>query len=747
MEDSLTTVVAIWSKRLTKPFQSYCVDNCLVYDIKQLPTEIKINRKSAWIMIVGNDLPKLKNTSVRYFGNWTRGIKGQLQFKAISYEVIPPKTQKGLEAYLSSSLFKGVGKIQAKKIVSTFGDDTIKVIKESPEKLEKLIGKNDAEKVVKQFRNASSYSQLFETLGKYGVTQNMILKIYDRFGSDARNIITFNPYRLLECHMPFAQCDKIALGEGYSLDSYERIQGHFAYELQTRETQTGNTVFSEAEIGNAVYTNLNKDKKCVSIDKFKETYEKICSKNDGVVKRKLTSGNYVLSRTADYEEYEISRKLLCLSNKQTDEITKTIIKRELDKHCEKSEIKLSEKQKLAVYNALVNHASVITGGPGTGKTTIITAIIAVYENVYRNPVILMAPTGKAARRMSEATGRDATTIHSRLGIYGFEGAPISVDKIDNGLVIIDETSMVDLHIMSKISEYINSDRINVVFVGDIDQLPSVGAGCVLSQLIESEIIQTTRLTETFRQKDGSAIIDNAIAINSGKVEDIKFNDNDFIFVDAKSEEEAKDKILDIYLQESKLVGIDNIALLCPLRQTGNDKYLVSSNGLNPLIQDAVNPKDNYTRYYKMSNGNEFRVNDRVLQWKNTKTSFNGDIGIIKDIVEEDDGDVIFTIEWDNGNTVKIPKNEMNSIELGYSMSIHKSQGSEYKTVIIPMMYDQMKMPIMKRNLIYTGITRAKQKIIIVGSKIAFNRCCQDTKYVKRTSLLANRMKCNAKKRA
>lgn len=738
MED-VVSVVAQWTTRLTKGYQSFCIDKCLSLDTHHLPSDISTQNGKAWVTVSGNDLPALKNISVKYFGNWVRHPKYGTQFKAISYEIIPPKTKNGIISYLASPLFSGVGKRKAEKIYKAFGEETFKVIKNNPEQLERIVGKATTEKIVDTYNKTANYSELFGYFGKYGLSPNMVIKLIDFFGTRIKDVIKYTPYELQMCNIPFSICDRIALEEGFALDSYERVQGTICYKLREMETLTGNTYFEDTTLKKNAMKFLNGERKVISNEKYDELYLKIAKNHDGIVSRKFPNGNvYVMSKVYDVAEHASSEQLRKLLNNPVKDKYKDIIVKQLDKYCSTSSIKLSDKQKDAVKNSLCNRVSVITGGPGTGKTTIIKAIIAVYENVFKKEVTLMAPTGKAARRMAQATERNASTIHSRLGIYELnEGDRTSLQTIDDGLIIVDETSMVDMLVMQKLMSAVINRECHLIFVGDVDQLPSVGAGCVLKQMIDSGVIPTTKLTEIFRQSEDSSIVMNAVRINYGKTETIEFNDNDFLFVEANSEDEAKEKILEYYKKEVDQIGVDNVALLCPLRRTQEGKYICSSDGLNPLLQNIINPKDNYSNSYKAASGTEFRVNDRVMQWKNSKTSFNGDIGIIRNI--EDDGDVMFTIEWDNGNTVEMSKDDMKTVELGYSMSIHKSQGSEYQTVIIPMLSSQKHCPLFKRNLIYTGVTRCKNKVIIVGDKETFFKAVKDNDCSLRHSFLANRL--------
>lgn len=739
MED-IVTLTAQMQKRLTKFSSSFCIDSVLCFNTENLPPEIKTSGKKAWVNVSGTELPNLKGVTIRYFGNWVHNPKYGMQFKAISYEIREPSSLEGIKNYLSSSLFKGIGKRTVKQLVDFYGVKTIEKIKECGQEIQDFLGFKTANELKEICEKTNTYSEVYDILGKCGISSNVISKIINHFGEFAKDIIKYNPYKLQEVNVNFTTCDRIALKQGFALNTYERVQGALSHIIKKYEASTGDTYFLESMICKETFAFLNSEiKSSITKEKFDDLYNKIISKHDGVIVREFANGKFISSIILDTAEYETSEKILRLLNNKIDEKYQEKIKKALENYCKHSSVSLSQKQKEAVIKSLMNHVSIITGGPGTGKTTITQAIIAVYEKVFARQITLMAPTGKAARRMSEATKHEASTIHSRLGLYEWmkEEEQQPSESIYQGLIVVDESSMMDQILMNKVMQSIKSSDCTIVFVGDVDQLPSVGAGCVLSSMIKSEIIPTSKLTEIFRQKGDSSIVMNAIRINYGKTDKIEFNNSDFIFAEANSEEEAKSKIISLYEEEINKSGVDNVALLCPLRRTKDGKYICSSDGLNPVLQNVVNPSDNYSISYTMPNGTTFRVGDKVMQWKNNKDSYNGDLGIIRNI--SFDNDVVFSIDWDNGNSVEVFKDEMSSIELGYSMSIHKSQGSEYKTVIIPMLKDQMGLPLYKRNLIYTAVTRAKEKVIIVGSKEAFNKAVLDNECSQRKSFLANRI--------
>ena len=403
----------------------------------------------------------------------------------------------------------------------------------------------------------------------------------------------------------------------------------------------------------------------------------------------------------------------------------------VDDYCSSSSVRFTDNQKNAVIRSLITRLSIITGGPGTGKTTILKALIEVFRRLHpSDEVILMAPTGKAARRMNQATGYPSSTIHSKLQIY--DETKVSSSVLEQGLVVVDEASMIDSLLMEKLLMSVSSKMNQIVFIGDINQLPSVGPGAVLKDMIGSGSIPVSRLTEIFRQKEGASIVENANKVNEGKA-DLTY-DESFELVTVKNEEDAVEKIKGIYAAETSRWGIDNVALLSPLRRTQN-RFTCVSDGLNSVLQNEIVPTGGTAVVF---NGIEYRIGDRVMQWKNTEKSSNGDIGAIEDIIQTDDG-LFVKVKWENGNETEETRESMNDIKLAYSISIHKSQGSEYDCCIIPLLSDQI-CRLFQKNLIYTGITRSKRKCILVtdGDR-ALDYCVSNNRENRRNTLLMQRI--------
>ena len=727
-----TSIKAKLYRRLNKNIGDFNVNLCMTTDFQNLPASIARDGGRAYVTITGTNLPNLENCFVEYFGEWITNKKYGLQFKADSYQIVTPTTEKGLVAFLSSKSFHGIGTKTATAIVETFGKSTIEVIENNPNKL--LVVKGcTPEKIgiiVDAYNRNQQYSKLAVFLGAYGLSSDNIAKINDEYGLNAIEMIKNDPYLLQDIRgIGFATCDRIAKNLNVALDSYKRIKGGVLEVINKFIETTGDTYIDISYLIEKSLALLNDGLNQSIVDENK-LHVVLSSMKDNNLISCIGQRCVFLNKYESAEETS-SNKLLSLINKPIYIGTSKVLM-QIDSYQFSSNIKLSSKQLDAVYKTLTSRVSIITGGPGTGKTTVLCAIIECYKNLYNKPVILMAPTGKASSRMSEITGEQASTIHSKLQIYDSEKSdPI---PLEDGLVVVDETSMVDTLLLDKLLKAVIHYNSQIVFVGDVDQLPSVGAGSVLQDMIESGIVPTTKLTEFFRQKEGSSVIENARLINKG---DQKLTyDNDFQLVEAKDESDALAKIEELYKNEVAAYGLENVALLSPLRRT-QGRFNCVSDSLNSTIQQVINPRKNDYDSYCIINNNEYRVGDRVLQWKNNSQTSNGDVGVISEIGEEN-GEVSVVIDWDNGKQTVENRETMADISLAYAISIHKSQGSEYASVIIPILSCQ-KCQLFKRNLLYTGITRAKKKVIIVGDKDAVNSCIKNNDASKRNTLFSKRL--------
>lgn len=712
------------SKKISDSFGLY-----YSHDWANIPASLKTNtKKPATIKIVGRNLPHTPDWNYQFEGEWIEHMKYGLEFKAVSCVQLKPDGKKGIEKYLCSSLFKGVGKKKAKDIVEMFGLDTLKVIEENPKQLMAVRGITEelAGRISEIHKENAVLSELSVYLNKYGIGLNLANTIYNTYGKEALNTLKKDPFILATVRgVGFKTCDRIARDEGVKLDSYERIAGAIKFTLDRYCEATKDIGEEIRQLENEAMALINDTGVYVDHAKYFEVLKDLRQKDE--IRCRL--GKYILLKK--YDEYEENIAKHIAFTKSETPFKKEDIEKALEKTQESLPFKMADEQVNAIVNSLMSPVSVITGYAGTGKSTIMKAIIDIYEQLRPlEDIVLMAPTGKAARRMEETTGRRASTIHRALGLY--EGYNGEVNSWFKGLIIIDETSMIDVYVMDKVMTACCNPKSNLIFLGDTNQLPSVGIGCVLQSMIESGEVPVSRLTQVFRQKGGS-IFDNCHKIIQGQT-DLIFDEN-FEYVNAGNEEDAIKKVKNLYVEECKKYGIENVALLTPLRAMNNGKLCVADN-LNRIIQDTVNP---YSSGSCTLNKTEYRINDRVMQWKNREFTSNGDIGTIENIIIGDDG-IEVTVKWENGETTKETQETMNDIKLAYSYSVHKSQGSEYKSVITCILSSQKMIPILNRNLIYTDISRCKEHMIVIGDEEAIKDCINNVDSTKRFSLISERVK-------
>ena len=685
------------------------------------------------VKVSGCNLPEITGVEIEYIGRWTEDKKYGLSFRADSYILVEPKAKTGIINFLSSKAFPGIGQAKAEALYDKFGDKIFEIIKEDPLMLLAVDGMTvtKALALANGYRANQSFGQLSKFLSPFGLSTDQILKINEYFGEKAAGLIKKNPYIIQGVKgIGFSTCDKIGKLLNAPLNSRERIEAAAKAVLQEHISQTGNTVMAVGDWNKKTLKLLNEG--LVREAVFQEDFQEAATYLIKVTRDIICRGKqYVTTWQLDLAERKASEKLKALLSHGVG-IPQSEIEKAVTKALSMQKFKLSEGQVNAVRTALSSRVAIITGGPGTGKSTILSAILDGYALLNKGKEItLLSPTGKAARRMSETTGEKAQTIHSKLHI--FEGA-LEPEPLPTGLVVIDESSMVDAMLLHSLTDAMPMDG-QLLFIGDKDQLPSVGAGSVLNDMIESGVIPVAKLTEIYRQKDGSSIIENAQKINTSHV-NLEF-DKDFSMVSASGEEEALEKIKALYQKAVAECGGDNVALLTPLRrlQKGRDLKVVSDN-LNKELQEVINPDDGFKKTLTLG-GKKFIVGDKVLQWKNTDKSSNGDIGIITDI-REVNSDVAVCISWENGNDTVETRVGMQDISLAYSISIHKSQGSQYDCVIIPMLRSQ-KCSLFKRNLLYTAVIRAKKKVIIVGDEPTISYCIRTEDAAKRATLFKQRL--------
>lgn len=700
-----------------------------------------------------------KGDSLKVVGKFVEHKEYGEQFKIETFEKLMPKTLGALETYLANGDIKGVGPATASKIVNKFGEETIHVLKYEPQKLAQIKGitKDKATEISESFIENWEVWQIVGFLERFGIGAESAKKVYDLLGIDAISEIEANPYILIDISrgVDFKQIDQMAIKLGVEKENQKRVKSGIKYAL-IKITYNGHCCTLKENLIEYVKTLLNVNEAVIE---------------DGIINLKVN--NEIIIEERDEEEWVYLYSFYNAENQIAERITKldkarnvkkvSNIEKELKLIEERTDILLSEKQKEAIRAINDNNVTIITGGPGTGKTTIIKSIIEIYKQK-KYKIVLCAPTGRAAKRMSETTGEEASTLHRLLEIgkvdeeslfkknSEYKGAPI-----DGDIIIVDEVSMVDMFIMSYLLDCIYQGT-KLILVGDSDQLPSVGPGSVLKDLIASEKIVTVHLDKIFRQAAKSKIIVNAHRVNNGKrfinKEDPELEEDanqDFFFIRETNQEKVLKEVLSLCNGRLKNFGeydfFENIQVLTPTK-----KGLLGTKELNKALQEALNPhRDGEAE--KNSMGATFRIGDRVMQIKNNYDMyweklcdsgvetgngiFNGETGIITNINEKGKN---LSVKFDDEKVCKYEFNDLEQIEHSYCMTIHKAQGSEFDVVI--MIVPQAAPMLLTRNLLYTGLTRAKKLLIIIGNDRVVDYMIKNVDSKKRNTGLEFKLKNN-----
>ena len=696
-------------------------------------------------------LPHVKEgQNLKITGSWVNHSQFGKQFKVEECEEILPTSKDGIEKYLSSGIIQGIGPVTAKKIVNKFGEDTLNILDNNIERLKEIegIGKKKLETIIESYREKRELKNITIFLQTHGLSVNQCLKIYKKYGASSVDTVKNNPYILCDeiSGIGFKTSDKIARSLGIEIDSPFRIQSGIRYVIN-EFCANGHTFMPKDELikeasnvltvsGDIIEENI----KNAALDR-KIKLEKVNDK-EGV----FTIPNY-------YCELGITNRILTLaiSNFQDISVDVDHLILQFEK---KNNITFAESQKDAIISAFQNGIEIITGGPGTGKTTIIKCIIEIFETCGLK-VLLGAPTGRAAKRMSESTGKEATTIHRMLdmGVFEKEESVFVTNAEEHSLeadvVIIDEASMIDITLMNALLKSIKVGT-RLIIVGDVDQLPSVGAGNVLNDFIESGFTKVVRLKEIFRQGKESMIVVNAHKINKGEMPKLNEKGTDFFFIRNDIQEGILNTIIDLINTRlpkfnSNWDKLKSIQVLVPMK-----KGVLGVTNLNERIQNVLNPKAPYKKE-KEFRSMVFREGDKVMQIKNNYSLkwtriagkgeheglgvFNGDMGFIESIDLEGKK---LSIIFDDERRVIYDFMYLDELDLAYAITIHKSQGSEFPVVIIPA---YMGAPLlMNRNLLYTGITRAKEMVVVVGIPKALKYMVDNTRSMERYSSLNWRIK-------
>ena len=676
------------------------------------------------VKAVGYCLPIADNLRYELQGHWSKNPKHGVQFEVENYDEVITPTKEGIIAYLSSGQIKGIGPKMAEKIYDAFGLTALDVLDKEPERLLAISGISAAKlkKICDSYLANRGARDVVAFLTPHGITPNRAVKLYKEYGDRAMDIVKNHPYQLCEiAGIGFKTADRIAMSMGFDQLSIERVDEGILYALTDAEGKGHLCMEKHAFI-----------KACLKVlDTPQLTEEMVANRAARLVySGKLVSyqGNVYRSKTA-YAESNLaellSRQLRSARSHSYGDLDAALDAEEL-----RMKVKFAPEQREAVKMALTQGVSVITGGPGTGKSMILRAILDIYRR--QNPgkeICLCAPTGRAARRMEQATGLAASTVHKALGLLaGEDGDYGEPQALDADIILVDEVSMMDIYLAGRLLEAVKS-RAQVVLIGDSDQLPSVGPGAVLSEMIASERIPVVRLDKVFRQNDGSRIAVNAKLIRHGNLS-LEYG-NDFRFVDSANLSDSASRIAELYMQEVARYGVDNVAMLSPYRQ----KTETGVNALNEMLRELVNPPDE-GKPEVVCGKRKFRVGDKVMQVKNFEDVSNGDIGYIRNIFKFGDETTV-CVDFGDGRNMEYDSSELDMLDLGYASTIHKAQGAEYQSVIINLQCAHHIM--LTRPLIYTAITRGKDRVIIVGERRALCISIKKIDIEKRGTCLAHRL--------
>lgn len=676
------------------------------------------------IKAVGYCLPTTGNLRYEMQGHWSKNPKHGVQFEVEGYDEVIIPTKEGIIAYLSSGQIKGIGPKTAERIFDAFGLDALEVLDREPERLLTISGISEGKlkKICDSYLANRGARDVVAFLSPHGITPNRAVRLYKEYGERTMEIVKKHPYQLCEiAGIGFKTADRIAMSMGFDALSTERVDEGILYTLTDAEGK-----------GHLCMEKRDFLKACLKILDTPQLSEEMVANRAA---RLLYSGQLV-----SYQGYVYRSKTASAEERLADMIHRQLRHRktqsyadldsEIDMEERSQKVKFAEEQRKAIKMALTEGLLVITGGPGTGKTLIQKAILNIYRR--RNPdkeICCCAPTGRAARRMEQSTGFPASTVHKALGLVaGEDGDYGEPESLEADLLLIDEVSMLDIYLAGHLFDSIKYGA-QVILIGDADQLPSVGPGAVLSEMIASGCIPVIKLDKVFRQNAGSRIAINAKRIRHGNL-GLEYGD-DFQLLESPSIPDSAELIATLYMQETAKYGVDNVALLTPYRQ----KTETGVNALNERLRELVNPFDR--RKPEVVHGKrKFRCGDKVMQTRNHEDVNNGDIGYIRKITQTG-GDTTVLVDFGDGRRQEYDSSELEMLDLGYASTIHKSQGSEYSSVIINLQCAHSIM--LTRPLLYTAVTRGKNRVILVGEKRALCIAIKKTDTEKRGTCLAKRL--------
>lgn len=685
--------------------------------------------------------------SVALSGNWVMHPDYGEQFKIEYYECVMPSDEESILKYLSSGIVSGIREATAKKLLNHFGTEVLEIMLKEPERLAEVkgISKEKAKTIGKSFCEIQSMQNVVMFLQQYNISANMAVKVHNILGSNSVDMIRKNPYILSDTveGITFKTADTIAFNMGMPKNSILRIRAGVKNILHTAAYTNGHVYMPKnLLIEHSVYTlkvEENEVEAAIS--------ELVASKEIFPDNVENTDVYYLYEY---YEaEYYISRRLIAMSqNTQKFTMTEAQAEKAIDELEEKTSLYLAPMQRNAVVTALSSGCMILTGGPGTGKTTTINTIIKLLEEL-KLSIALAAPTGRAAKRMSEVTGYEAKTIHRLLCTQrSSEGYNVFTHDEENPLtadvIILDEVSMIDISLMASFLKAVKRGA-KVILSGDADQLPSVGPGNIIHDIIESKTVPVIQLNKIFRQAEESLIIVNAHKINNGELPDLSVKSSDFFFLKRQTPQDSAFTVMDLFKNRlPKSYGVNPISSIQVLSPT--KKGLAGTIALNKLLQSHINPYDEMRPQHVYGN-TTFRVGDKVMQTKNNYDMpfsrengessmgiFNGDMGIIESIHTRDKYMVII---FDEDKRVEYPFTNLDELDLAYAITVHKSQGSEFPIVVMPVCsFSPM---LMSRNLFYTAVTRARDMVVLVGSEKTVQNMTYNNQFQQRFTGLCEKL--------
>ena len=682
---------------------------------------------------VGYEIPMTDAVELELEGEWVNGKYG-MQLQVEQWREVVPKTKEGVLSYLGSGLIKGIGEKTAAEIVAKFGTNTLDVLEKNPERLLEVRGitENKLEDIRTSFAESWALRDIMTLLAPFKLTPKTALKIYQYFGPACLDILKKSPFEL--CQMPgfgFRRVDAIVRKTDNRPRDPMRIRGALHCTLDEAKGKQGHLFLGREELRKAAFKMLNEK---IPLPEMRVRPEEVEQELDAMI----LSGSVVSMRDSIYhpnafaQEDETASRIARMLTEDRPPLKD--ISAVIETVRAEQGLRTSGKQESAVRTAFLYNLSVITGSPGTGKTTVLKIILEVYRRIYPDgKIVLMAPTGRASRRMAESTGFDgACTMHSGLGLVSEEDEGSRTkkeDSLDADLVIVDEFSMVDMWLAGKFFSALKKGA-KTVLVGDPDQLPSVGAGNVFKELIQCGLVPVTVLDEIFRQAKDSLIAHNARFIHDGSTK--LYYGDDFQFLPCDSQADAAAAIIEKYCQEIKSNGIEHVQILSPFRTEG----AASSDHLNAAIREIVNPFQSTEDEIRVGS-KTFRVGDRIMQTKNTDKVSNGDLGFIRYVEDTPEGKRI-GLDFGEDRSLEYSTEDLVNLDLAYATTIHKAMGSEYDIVLMPVLKAHYIM--LYRNLLYTGITRARKRVVLAGEKSVLFMAIHKNEISKRNTLLGERIR-------